>query len=125
MSNTTKSNTKKRHWQALTVAALILAGSVVAPEAAQASTSRTCWNTSWNGTCQLTTKVSNEVRFTYSGTGPWGTQFRYSVKTTGGRTLCQGTTASGSYRYCYTAYTGNVTISVGMGMFSTGKITKY
>ncbi|MFS0853688.1 hypothetical protein [Microbacterium sp. 179-I 3D4 NHS] len=112
-------------WQALAIAALIVAGTVAVPAAAEASTSRSCWNNSWRGSCTLSTTVKNEVRFTYRGTGPWGTTFPYAVKTTSGRTLCQGYTASGSTRYCYVSYSGPVTISISMGMFSTGSLTKH
>lgn len=109
-------NTKtKNRWQAVALAALVIAGSVAVPQAADAATARsvskscTLWSQSH---CTLTVKAKNEVWFRVT-TNSHDPRVSYTVKTTGGRLLCRGsvTTNRGNARCWFGTYTGTVKIT--------------
>lgn len=104
-----------RRWQAVALAALVIAGSVAVPQAADAATARSVSKTcsSWSQpACTLTVKAKNEVWFRVA-TDSGDPRVSYTVRTAGGRLLCSGkvTTNHGNARCWFGTYTGTVKIT--------------
>ncbi|MFK0403093.1 hypothetical protein ACIQTT_12235 [Microbacterium sp. NPDC090225] len=109
---------KKNRWVGLALAALFVAGGVVAmPQAASAATvttnSTTC--TSHASTCSKT-KTARHGLIVFNATDPWMNKHsqRYTVKTDSGRMLCSGSiTVNGGARQCLTgSHRGNVKVTI-------------
>lgn len=95
MSMTTTTKPRARRWQALALAALVLAsGSVATPLAANAATVSTVLGSTYcrglydPPACSLTVSVKKSVSFTVSSSYPRG-EHRYKVRA-GGRVVCSG-----------------------------------
>lgn len=118
-------NTKKNRWQAVALAALVLAGSVAVPQAADAATKKQVNCTSYQaGTCKVTTKANGVIHFRVT-TNANRTSMPFTVKTSSGRTLCSGKAASGQLRICSFNYSGKVTVSVKAPAWSFPSIVAY
>lgn len=106
---------KKNRWAALALAALVVAGGVVAaPQAASASTqTSTCAKWSSTDQCAMYVNAKHDVRFKLTTDRNDGAH-RYTVRTPGGRLLCKGSIApnAGSVNCWFGTYTGRVKITV-------------
>ena len=119
MSMSTMGKKKMNRWQAALLAGLVVAGGVVAvPQAASAATVTTTSTvcTSYASSCAKTkTARHGLIVFEADEQGFRKVNRSYTVKTTGGRTLCSGTITvnSGNPRQCKTgSYRGNVKLSI-------------
>lgn len=108
---------KKNRWQALALAALVLAGATLAtPQAAEAAGGAFCDD--GRQTCQTTTMAKKSVRFSVSASLPQSSKLRYTVTSLNGATLCSGYTKVGSIRTCSFQYYGKVRIKVATSFVS-------
>ncbi|MFJ2367736.1 hypothetical protein [Microbacterium sp. NPDC087665] len=116
---------KTHHWQALTLAALVLAGGTAAvPQPAEAATTSTTCAYSW-GTCQVKIKIGGFVHFRVKAVTAPGTKISWTVQASNGRRLCSGTMSPGSSRMCSFNYSGTVTITAYTGVMRTASITAW
>ena len=104
---------KKGRWQALLLAGLVLASAVAVPQAASAVTqSKGCYIGSTS--CSLKVKtLDHRILLTTSSYGI-NTEARYTVRTNGGKLLCNGTIKhGGSTKGCYFPnYDGAVKVTI-------------
>ncbi len=128
MTTITKKNSMKKtgRWQAALLAGLVLAGSVAVPQAATAAnkTQAHCGSAS-STTCQLTTKANGAIHFRVTANVSRTKAMPYTVKTSSGRTLCSGTTKTGSLKICSFRYSGTVKVSVKTPYMAFPSITAY
>lgn len=119
-------NTKtKNRWQAVALAALVMAGSVAVPQAADAAAKKQVNCTSYQaGTCKVTTKANGVIHFRVTANA-MGKSMPFTVKTSSGRTLCSGKAASGQLRICSFTYSGKVTVAVTAPAWSFPSIVAY
>lgn len=121
----TMTKKKTSRWQALMLAALLLAGGTAAvPQLAEAATTSTTCAYSW-GTCQLKIKVGGFVHFRVKAVTAPGTKISWTVQASNGRRLCSGTMTAGSSRMCSFKYSGTVTITAYTGIMRTASITAW
>lgn len=119
---------KTPRWQALALAALVLAGgSIAVPQAASAAANSTTCTTVWfTGSCQVKIKAPyGVVQFRATATVPRGAKMAWNMKTASGKTLCKGTMTSGSWRSCSFSYRGTVTVKVSTGLSSLATISAF
>ncbi|MFK0403092.1 hypothetical protein ACIQTT_12230 [Microbacterium sp. NPDC090225] len=116
--------TKKKagRWQALALAALLLAGgSIAVPQAADAAGGSFC--NDGKRACQTTTMAKKSVKFRISAPLPAGSKLRFSVTSLNGAALCSGYAKVGSTRTCSFQYYGKVRIKVPASFVSWVSIT--
>jgi hypothetical protein len=105
-----------RRWQAMTLAALVAAGGLIAiPQMAAAAEHKTtyCRGLYDPPPCTLTVNAYSDVQFKVTSSYPRGPH-RYTVRKPGGQLLCQGTIIPNfGSKYCsFGKYRGRVKITV-------------
>lgn len=117
---------KKSRWSALALATLVVAGTIAMPQAATAAskTQVNCGSAS-STTCQLTKKANGAIHFRVTANIPRTKAMPYTVKTSSGRTLCSGTTKTGSLKICSFRYSGTVKVTVKTPYMAFPSITAY
>ena len=120
-------NTKKKNrWQAVALVALVLAGSVAVPQAADAATKKQVNCTSYQASaCKVTTKANGVIRFRVVADIERSKTMPYTVKTSSGRLLCSGKIGSRQTRTCSFNYSGKVTVRVNAPAWSFPSIVAY
>lgn len=113
-----------RLWQAVALAALVLAGSVAVPQAADAATKQVSCMSVKGGACKLTTKANGVIHFRVMA--QTSKSMPFNVKTSSGKTLCSGQVKpQGQLRICSFRYSGTVKITFNAPMASFPTITAY